>query len=257
MSNLRAVKGMNDILPDEVVRWHRLERAFRETVEAYGFGEVRPPLLEPTELFTRSIGETTDIVEKEMYTFEDKADKSLTLRPEGTASCARAYLEHTVGAREPVTRWYYMGPMYRRERPAKGRYRQFHQAGCEVYGDPGPFVDAEVIDMVVSFLRSVGVESLRVLVNSLGGKETRARYRAALVDYLTPLQGSLSADSQRRLATNPLRVLDSKAPEDQAVAAGAPSILDHLSDEDRAHFDGLTRTLDALGTPYEIDPRLV
>jgi histidyl-tRNA synthetase len=257
MTNLRAVKGMNDILPHEVGRWQRLERAFRETAESYGFGEVRPPLLEPTELFTRSIGETTDIVEKEMYTFEDKADKSLTLRPEGTASCARAYLEHSVGAREAVTRWYYLGPMYRRERPAKGRYRQFHQAGCEVYGDPGPFVDAEVIDMVVAFLRRVGVSELRVLVNSLGGRETRARYRSALIDYLTPRRDSLSEDSKRRLEANPLRVLDSKAPDDQAIASNAPSILDHLDDSDRAHFDGLRRTLDALGTPYEVEPRLV
>jgi histidyl-tRNA synthetase len=248
---------MNDVLPHEVGRWQDLERAFRETAESYGFGEVRPPLLEPTELFTRSIGETTDIVEKEMYTFDDKADKSLTLRPEGTASCARAYLEHSVGAREAVTRWYYLGPMYRRERPAKGRYRQFHQAGCEIYGDPGPFVDAEVIDMVVAFLRRVGVTELRVLVNSLGGRETRARYRSALIDYLAPRRDALSEDSKRRLETNPLRVLDSKAPDDQAIAANAPSILDHLDDADREHFEGLTRTLDALGTPYEIESRLV
>ncbi|NLY93752.1 MAG: histidine--tRNA ligase [Myxococcales bacterium] len=257
MNTPRAVKGMNDILPHEVGRWHRLEREFRKTVESYGFGEIRTPLVEPTELFTRSIGEATDIVEKEMYTFADKGEKSLTLRPEGTASCARAYLEHTIHAREAVTRWYYMGPMYRRERPAKGRYRQFHQAGCEVYGDHGPFVDAEVIDMVVSFLERVGVKDIRVLVNSLGGPETRARYRTALLDYLAPQREKLSADSQRRLETNPLRILDSKAPEDQAIAEGAPSILDFLSEEDRKHFDLLVGTLESLGTPFEIERRLV
>lgn len=254
---LRAVKGMNDLLPEELGRWRRLESIFRETAERYGFGEIRTPLLEPTELFVRSIGEATDIVEKEMYTFHDKGEKNLTLRPEGTASCARAYLEHTVGAREAITRWYYLGPMFRRERPTRGRYRQFHQAGVEVYGDPGPFIDAEIIDMLVRFLSELGIVDLRVLLNSLGDQETRQNYREALIRYLEPHRGSLSADSQRRLETNPLRILDSKAPEDQAIIEDAPSILEHLSEEDQAHFDGVRRTLDRLGTPYEIEPRLV
>ena len=257
MTKLRAVKGMNDLLPEELGRWRRLESIFRETAERYGFGEIRTPLLEPTELFVRSIGEATDIVEKEMYTFHDKGEKNLTLRPEGTASCARAYLEHTVGAREAITRWYYLGPMFRRERPTRGRYRQFHQAGVEVYGDPGPFIDAEIIDMLVRFLSELGIVDLRVLLNSLGDQETRQNYREALIRYLEPHRGSLSADSQRRLETNPLRILDSKAPEDQAIIEGAPSILEHLSEEDQAHFDGVRRTLDRLGTPYEIEPRLV
>ncbi len=257
MSKLRSVKGMNDLLPSEIVRWHRLERAFRDTVERYGFSEVRTPIVEPTALFVRSIGEATDIVEKEMYTFEDKAEKSLTLRPEGTASCVRAYLEHSIGNLEPVSKWYYLGPMYRRERPAKGRYRQFYQAGCEVYGDHGPYVDAEVIDMVVSYLRALGIEALEVQINSLGSGDTRDRYREALLAYLRPLAPKLSEDSQRRLERNPLRVLDSKAPEDQSIAAAAPSLLEHLGPDDRAHFEDLKAALDAFGTPYRVEPKLV
>ena len=158
MSKLRSVKGMNDVLPEDAARWHRLESTFRELVGRYGFGEVRTPLVEPTDLFVRSIGEATDIVEKEMYTFEDKGEKSLTLRPEGTASAARAWIQHSVGGKHPVSKWFYLGPMYRRERPAKGRYRQFWQAGCEIYGDPGPYVDAELIDFVVRYLRALGIQ---------------------------------------------------------------------------------------------------
>ncbi len=248
---------MNDILPDEMPRWHRLERAFREHVERYGFAEVRTPIVEPTDLFVRSIGEATDIVEKEMYTFTDRGDDSLTLRPEGTASAVRAYIEHTVGAKQPVTKWYYLGPMYRRERPAKGRYRQFYQAGLEVYGDPGPFVDAEVIDLAARFVTSLGITDVEVMVNSLGSGETRTRFRDALLAYLEPHREALSEDSQRRLGTNPLRILDSKDPRDIAIADGAPSILDYLSDEDKAHWDGLRGALDALGTPYKVEPRLV
>ncbi len=257
MAKLRSVKGMNDILPADMGRWHRVEAAFRHRAERYGYAEVRTPLLEPTELFVRGIGEVTDIVEKEMYTFEDKGGKTLTLRPEGTASCVRAWLQHSVGGQEPVTKWYYVGPMYRRERPAKGRYRQFHQVGCEIYGDPGPYVDAELIDMVVGFLRELGVLDVEVLVNSLGSGDTRERYREALVAHLEPHRATLSEDSQRRLEANPLRVLDSKAPEDQEAAATAPTLLDFLSDEDRAHFDGVQDTLTALGTPFQVAPRLV
>ena len=257
MSKVRSVKGMNDILPEEAESWRRLEDTFRELAARYGFGEVRTPLVEPTELFVRSIGDATDIVEKEMYTFEDKGAKSLTLRPEGTASAARAWIQHSVGNREPVTKWYYIGPMYRRERPAKGRYRQFFQAGCEVYGDPGPFVDAEVIDFVVRYLRALGIQDVRVLVNSLGEDDTRERFREALLEYLRPQAAELSEDSQRRLERNPLRVLDSKAPQDQAIAAGAPRILDFLDEESAAHFADLQRSLDALGTPYEVEPTLV
>jgi len=254
---LQAIKGMKDILPDEISKWHRLESAFRQRVEAYGFREARFPIVEPTALFVRSIGETTDIVEKEMYTFTDRGDKSLTLRPEGTASSVRAFVQHSVQAREPVTKWYYIGPMYRRERPAKGRYRQFYQAGIEVFGDRGPFVDAEVIDMVVGLISSLGITEVEVLVNSIGGPETREKYRDALLAYLTPYRTELCADCQRRMDANPLRVLDCKVPRCAEIAADAPSILKHLTDEDRAHFDGLQETLTILGTPYRTDGSLV
>ena len=257
MSSLQAVKGMKDILPEEMPGWRRLEDSFRDVAERYGYQEVRPPIVEPTELFVRSIGETTDIVEKEMYTFTDKGDKSLTLRPEGTASCVRAYVQHSVGGKEPITKWYYLGPMYRRERPAKGRYRQFYQGGIEVYGDPGPHIDAEVIDMVVGFVRDLGIQEVEVLVNSLGGKETRPRYRKALLAYLEPHRDQLCPDCQRRMDTNPMRVLDCKVPRCAEIASKAPHILEHLGKEDRTHFDGLCATLDALGTPYRVDGSLV
>lgn len=257
MQTLRAVKGMNDVLPEAMPRWHRVERAFWRTVERYGYGEVRTPVVEPTALFVRSIGEATDIVEKEMYTFVDKGEHALALRPEGTASAVRAYIEHRVATREPVTKWAYFGPMFRRERPARGRYRQFWQAGVEVFGDPGPYVDAEMIDMLVRMLAELGVKDLEVLINSLGSGDTRARYRDALVAYLRPHADALSADSQRRLETNPLRVLDSKVPGDREIAASAPKILDFLDEDDRAHFDELRATLDALGTPYRVEPTLV
>ncbi len=257
MAKLRSVKGMNDVLPEDAARWHRLESTFRELVGRYGFGEVRTPLVEPTELFVRSIGEATDIVEKEMYTFDDRGGESLTLRPEGTASAARAWLQHSVGNQQPVTKWFYMGTMYRRERPAKGRYREFRQAGCEIYGDPGPFVDAELIDLVVRYLRALGIQDIEVLINSLGAGETRDRYREALLDYLRPHASELSEDSQRRLERNPLRVLDSKAKQDQAIAENAPQILDYLDEESATHFEELKAALEAMGTPYVVEPRLV
>jgi histidyl-tRNA synthetase len=254
--NLRAVKGMNDILPDEIGRWHRLERIFRATVELYRYEEVRPPLVEPTSLFVRQIGEVTDIVEKEMYSFAHHGDE-LTLRPEGTAGVARAYVEHHVHAKEPVSRWCYLGPMFRAETPQKGRYRQFYQAGCEVFGDAGPAIDAEMIDMLVHLMAELGLEKVSAHVNTLGAAGTRARYRDALVAYLTPHRSALSDDSQTRLERSPLRVLDSKDPRDAEVIAGAPSILDVLDPDDRTHFEGLCRYLDRLHTPYVIDPKLV
>jgi len=257
MEKLRAVKGMNDILPEDVPRWRRVEETFRAIGERYGFSEVRTPVVEPTALFLRSIGDTTDIVEKEMYSFVDKGDAALTLRPEGTASTVRAFIQHTVYAQTPVTKWTYQGPMYRRERPAKGRYRQFHQLGAEIFGDPGPHVDAELIEMLVSFLKELGAKDVEVLVNSLGSGETRQRYREALVAYLTPHRDALSEDSQRRLETNPLRVIDSKAPQDQEIAKGAPKILDHLGDDDRVHFEQLQAALSALGVPFTVDPTIV
>jgi len=256
MNPLRAVKGMNDVLPDELSRWQRVEGAFARTMRLYGFREVRTPLVEPTSLFVRAIGEATDVVEKEMYSFVHH-DEALTLRPEGTAGAVRAYIEHGVPQSEPLTRWYYLGPMFRAERPQRGRYRQFWQAGAEVFGDAGPASDAEMIDLLVRFLREIGVPDARVLVNSLGDPDARLRYKAALVDYLTPRTATLSPYSQRRLETNPLRILDSKDPRDIEAVAGAPAILDVLSAEDTAHFAAFRRHLDALGVPYEVAPRLV
>ncbi len=255
-SLFRAVKGMNDLLPAEAARWQRLERSFAETARLHGYGEVRTPLVERTELFVRSIGETTDVVSKEMYTF-DRHDESLTLRPEGTASAARAYLEHAVHGREPVTRWYYVGPMFRAERAQRGRYRQFHQAGCEIYGDRGPGCDAEIIDMLRTFFGELGISALDVRVSSLGGREARTAYRDRLVAFLEPRASELSELSRQRLVSNPLRILDSKDPGDQALLSGAPSIHDVLTEDDRAHFDGLRRYLDALGTPYVVDGGMV
>jgi histidyl-tRNA synthetase len=247
---------MNDVLPDEVGRWQRVERAYARSMALHGFREVRTPYVEPTALFVRAIGEVTDIVEKEMYSFDHRGE-ALTLRPEGTASAARAYIEHAVHGREPVTRWWYTGPMFRAERPQRGRYRQFFQVGAEIFGDEGPGCDAEMIDMLVGFLNELAVPGIEVVVNTLGGPSTREQYRAALVAHLTPKAESLSADSQRRLGTNPLRILDSKSESDKAAVSDAPTLHDFLGAGDREHFERLRAALDALGTPYSVDPRLV
>ena len=252
----RAVKGMLDILPEELPKWQRIEQVFRRTVELHGYQEVRTPILEHTDLFVRSIGETTDVVEKEMFSFV-RSDESLTLRPEGTAGAARAYVVNSVHAREPVSRWYYVGPMFRAEQPQRGRYRQFQQAGCELFGDPGPIADAELIEMLHAMFVELGVGGLEVRVGSIGSADSRLRHRQALLDYLLPRRGELSEHAQQRVEVNPLRVLDSKDPKDQKVAAGAPSVIDLLSDEDRAHWQGLCDSLSALGTPYVVDPTLV
>jgi histidyl-tRNA synthetase len=256
MTLLRAVKGMNDVLPDDVGRWQRVESSFARRMALHGFREVRTPYLEPTPLFVRAIGEATDVVEKEMYSFSHH-DEPLTLRPEGTAGAARAYVEHGVHNREPITRWFYIGPMFRAERPQRGRYRQFHQLGGEIFGDPGPACDAELIDLLVGFFQHLGISDAEVLVNSLGGADARTRYKDALVAHLTPKKGELSEESQRRLATNPLRILDSKDPRDQAAVADAPAIGEILTGEDAEHFAGLQRHLTALGTPFRVEPRLV
>jgi len=253
---VKAVKGMNDILPAEIGRWHAVENAFKRSMGRLGYREIRTPYVEPTPLFVRAIGEATDVVEKEMYSFTHH-DEPLTLRPEGTAGAVRAYVEHGIHNNEPVTRWYYLGPMFRAERPQRGRYRQFHQLGAECLGDPGPGCDAELIDALVGFLRDIGVESPDVFINSIGSGDTRAKYKEALVTALTPMKDKLSSDSQRRLSTNPLRILDSKHPADAEAVASAPTILDFLSDDDRAHWDELRRQLDALETPYKVDPKLV
>jgi histidyl-tRNA synthetase len=256
MNPLRAVKGMNDVLPDESARWQRIEEAFARSMALHSFREVRTPFVEPTPLFVRTLGEATDIVEKEMYSFVHH-DEPLTLRPEGTAGAARAYVQHAVHNSEPVSRWYYVGPMFRAERPQRGRYRQFSQAGAEIFGDPGPACDAEMIDMLIGFLHDIGIVDPRVEINSLGREGARDRYKQALVAYLTPRVEALSDESRRRLEVNPLRILDSKNPRDVEVVRGAPTIHDALDADDVNHFHGVCRCLDALGTPYRVEPRLV
>jgi histidyl-tRNA synthetase len=253
---LRPVKGMNDILPDEVGRWHELEAVLRRELELSGYAEIRTPFLESLDLVVRSIGDTTEIVEKQMFSFQ-RGDETIALRPEGTAGVARAYVGHALHAKEPVSRLYYLGPMFRAEQPQRGRYRQFWQAGAEVYGDPGPGVDAEMIDTLVGILGALGIENLEVCVNSLGSHGTRARYRDALRAYLEPKKSALSEHAQKRLADNPLRILDSKNPKDREAVQGAPSILELLEPDDLAHWEGLQRALSALGTPFVVSPELV
>jgi histidyl-tRNA synthetase len=256
MNPLRAVKGMNDVLPGETARWQRIEEAFARSMAIHSFREVRTPFVEPTPLFVRTLGEATDIVEKEMYSFAHH-DEPLTLRPEGTAGAARAYVQHAVHNTEPVSRWYYVGPMFRAERPQRGRYRQFSQAGAEIFGDPGPACDAELIDMLVGFFHDIGIADPRVEINSLGTDGARDRYKQALVAYLRPKAEALSEESRRRLEVNPLRILDSKSPRDIEVVREAPTIQEALDEADVEHFQGLCRSLDALGTPYKVEPRLV
>lgn len=252
----RAVKGMNDILPEEARRYQRVERIFRETVESYGYRELRTPLVEEADLFHKSTGETSEIVQKQMFLLAREKDQ-WALRPEGTPSAARVYINEAMHGREPVTKWYYVGAMFRAEQPQRGRYRQFHQAGCELYGDSGPLADAEMIDMLVRMASRLGLSGVRVSVNSLGGPEARQRYRERLVEFFTPRFADLSPHAQTRLADNPLRILDSKDPRDRAACEGAPVLLDVLTDDDRAHWQGLLAALDALGTPYAIDTSLV
>ena len=254
---IQSVRGMNDLLPPESAKWRHFEGRARDLFERYGYEEIRTPVLESTALFSRGIGEATDIVEKEMYTFQDRKGRSLTMRPEMTASCVRAYIEHAIGKREPVTRWYYAGPMFRYERMQTGRYRQFYQIGVECFGIAEPTVEAEQIAMLTQLYGGLGVGGLRVLVNSVGGSADRPRYRAALLAYLEPQAGALCADCRRRLAHNPLRVLDCKVASCRAIVAGAPSVLDHLGEESRGHFDGACAALEALGVAFEVDPRLV
>jgi histidyl-tRNA synthetase len=247
---------MNDILPGASSAWQHLESVLREVVHAYGYTEMRLPLLEKTELFKRSIGEVTDIVEKEMYTFEDRNGDSLTLRPEGTAGCVRACMEHGL-LHNHVQRLWYGGPMFRHERPQKGRYRQFHQLGVESFGMAGPDIDAEMIFMTARMWQRLGLEHTVLQVNSLGTPQARSSYRTALVEYLKGRYDELDEDSRRRLESNPLRILDSKNPALQAVVEAAPVLPDYLDEESREHFAGLLALLDAAGIDYEVNPRLV
>ncbi len=255
--HLQAVRGMNDILPEHAPYWQYLEDNVRRLLDAYGYRQIRMPIVEKTELFKRSIGEVTDIVEKEMYTFEDRNGDSLTLRPEGTASCVRAVIENGL-THNQVQRLWYHGPMFRHERPQKGRYRQFHQVGVEVFGLEGPDLDAELILMTARLWQQLGLaDAVTLQINSLGSAASRAAYRAILVEYLWHHVDKLDEDSKRRLDSNPLRILDSKNPELAEVIAQAPKLNEHLDEESQAHFDGLLAQLDALGIRYEVNPCLV
>lgn len=248
---------MNDILPDETPRWQIVEAVFRSLMLAYGYDEIRMPLVEMTDLFKRSIGEVTDIVEKEMYTFPDRNGDSLSLRPEGTASCVRAAIQNGL-LHNQIQKLWYAGPMFRHERPQKGRYRQFHQLGVEVFGLEGPDIDAEIIAMTARYWRELAIsDKVRLELNSLGSNEARAAYRDILVDYFNQHSSQLDEDSQRRLHSNPLRILDSKNPAMQQLIEAAPRLNEHLDAPSRAHFDEICEILSDLGIDYVVNPRLV
>jgi histidyl-tRNA synthetase len=265
---LKAVRGTRDLLPPETALWNRVEAIARGVFVRYGFGEIRTPVFEDTSLFARGVGEETDIVSKEMYTWEDRARaasekaQSLTLRPENTAGVVRAYIEHKLGERGDLQKLYYIGPQFRRERPQRGRYRQFWQIGCEVLGPvssgaESPVRDAEVLEMLATLLDELGIKGWRLELNSVGSSEDRKCYNAALREALDPVKDRMSEDNRRRAETNPLRVLDSKAPEDQDIINALPKIADFLDDASREHFAAVRAALDACGVPYTVNPRLV
>jgi len=254
---LQAVRGMNDILPDEAAFWELFEEAVRGWLKSYGYRPIRMPIVEPTPLFKRAIGEVTDIVEKEMYSFVDGLNgEALTLRPEGTAGCVRAVIEHNLAARQ-TQRLYYMGQMFRHERPQKGRYRQFHQVGVEAFGFAGPDIDAELILMSARLWADLGLDGVELQINSLGQPAERAEHRAALIAYFEAHAERLDEDARRRLHANPLRILDSKNPAMQELCAQAPKLIDYLGAESLAHFEGVQRVLKDAGLPFTINPRLV
>ena len=256
---LQKPKGTQDILPQESAKWQYVEDFARKTFRKYNYGEIRTPIFEHYEVISRSVGDTTDIVTKEMYDFYDKGDRHITLRPEGTAPVVRSYVENKLFAPEvqkPV-KVYYMGSMFRYERPQAGRLREFHQIGAECFGSSNPATDVEMIAMAAQFFKDIGITNVSLELNSLGNPESRAAYRQALIDYLTPLKANLSADSQRRLEENPLRVLDSKEPEDKAAVEGAPSILDYLDEESSNYFAAVRSMLETLQIPYVINTNMV
>ncbi len=254
---IRAVKGTRDLLPPATAVWNQVEARARDVFRRYNYHEIRTPILEETQLFSRGVGEETDIVTKEMYTFEDRDGSSLTLRPEATASVMRAYIEHRLDQRPGVQKLYYIGPMFRRERPQKGRYRQFFQIGAEAIGSESPVVDAEVIELVVDVLKSVGLEGFTLLINSVGCPKCRPRYLKRLREELDKVAPQLCEDCQRRVTTNPLRVLDCKVPEDQPIIDKLPTILGDLDPECCAHFETVQRLLRESGIAFEVRPRLV
>ena len=254
---ITAIKGFNDILPDESGRWQYIEQAARRIFECNGFSEIRVPIMEKTDLFCRSIGDATDIVEKEMYTFTDKGGNSVTLRPEGTAGVMRAFIEHKLYVQDPVSKLYYLGPMFRYERPQKGRYRQFHQIGAEVTGVNDPLVDAQVLNMLCSFFQEIGLDEPSLQINSLGCPECRPQYRQELLKFLEHRLSQLCDDCRRRFTTNPLRTLDCKVPGCAEATRGAPSMLDHLCTGCDEHFKTVQEYLNSTSTPFQINPRMV
>lgn len=257
MGTIQAIRGTKDILPDAIAYWQQVETVAAQILSRALYQEIRTPIFEYTELFARGIGEATDVVGKEMYTFLDKSDRSLTLRPEGTAGAVRAFIEHNLYASGGVQRLWYKGAMFRYERPTAGRQRQFHQIGLELLGSDDPRADTEAIALATNILGSLGLKKLKLSINSVGNREDRPKYREALIDYLTPYKNELDADSQDRLERNPLRILDSKDERTQAIVSNAPSILDYLGDRSRQHFDRVQELLNALGIEYQIDPCLV
>ncbi|MEZ8204259.1 histidine--tRNA ligase [Vibrio splendidus] len=255
--NIQAIRGMNDCLPTQSPLWQKVESAVKSVVSAYGYNEVRMPIVEETNLFSRAVGEETDVVSKEMYTFDDRNGDSLTLRPEGTAGCVRSCIQNSLINRDEQRLWY-MGPMFRHERPQKGRYRQFHQCGVEVFGLDGPDVDAELIMMTARLWRELGIDKhVRLELNSIGSQEDRVSYRTALVAFLEQHIDVLDEDCKRRMHTNPLRVLDTKNPDVQAILGDAPRLSEYLGEESKQHFAGLCELLDAVGIEYQVNERLV
>ena len=253
----RTIKGTHDILPEDSVRWQELERVIYDVAASYGYNEIRTPIFENTNLFSRSIGEYTDIVSKEMYSWEDRSGGSLTLRPELTAPVARAYIQHNLGSKSPLQRMYYIGPLFRRERPQKGRQRQFHQFGIEAFGSEFPEQDAEIIAVGNTIFSELGLKDISLKLNSLGSSTCRNKYTKALKDYLTPHKDSLSATSQKRLESNPLRILETKNPEEQKLIADAPSITDFWTADDKEHFSTVQNLLNSLNILYELDHQMV
>lgn len=254
---ISGVKGMNDILPPQIETWQRIEAVARSLFARYGFSEIRTPIVEHTELFVRSVGEVTDIVGKEMYTFTDKGDRSITMRPEGTAPAARAYIEHGIANTEPLTRWFYMGPMFRYERMKTGRYRSFTQLGAEAYGAMDPAQDVEVIALCAAFFKEIGVPDVVLKLNSLGDGSTRPAYLAKLKEFFAPVIGGASEDAKRAFEQNTMRLLDSKEEVLQDAISKAPAIIDFIDEGSKAHFATVCRLLEKIGVPYELDRRLV
>lgn len=255
--SISCVRGTRDLYGDELAQWHRAEDVFRATSRAFGYQEFRTPVIEHTELFARGVGEHTDIVGKEMYTFLDRGGDSITLRPEMTAPIVRAAIEHALLRHSPVTRLWYAGPLFRYERPQKGRYRQFHQYGAECLGSAEPEADVEIITLAHDVIQRVGVRQVQLRINTLGSPESRAAYREALVAYLQQHETALSAESQRRLHTNPLRILDSKDEQDRPIVAAAPTLMHYLDDHSKAHFRAVCTMLDVAGIAYQVDPFMV